>query len=510
MFFINFIMAVLIIFIFSVDNQHPATAAASGSYYVSTSGSDRNSGTEKEPWKTIQKAAESTVPGSTVYIKAGTYYERINIEVSGVSAKQPVIFRNYNSDKVIIDGSKIPASEQEDLIHINNQSFIRLIGLELQNNTSKDKDCLLSGIGIYGRGEGIEIRNCKIHKIWYTGSSDEAGAQAIAVYGRDDAEPISGLVIDGNEIWDIKCGSSETVALNGNVDGFTFTNNYVHDTNNIGLALIGDEMLGEEPVCPTEAVNRARNGYVGYNKMIRNSCEKNPSYPKGDYSADGIYVDGARDVVITYNICSGNDIGIEVENETKDKFCSGITVRDNLIYGNNASGIAVGGYDQYRGWAKDCAFLNNTLYQNDVKNLGRGEISIAKCHDILISSNIIYTGAENLAVMTEGFGAKYIYNISLNHNVYYGPGGAKGLRFQGTDTGLVGLNMWKQKTKQDLASRIADPKFADAAKFDFRLLKYSPAIDFGDPSYAPGYGEMDFAGLQRINGKTVDCGAFEF
>lgn len=510
MFLINLIMAVLIIFIFSVDSGEPATAAPSGSYYVSTGGSDRNPGTEKEPWKTIGKAAESAGPGSTVYIKAGTYYERIDISVSGTSADQPVIFRNYQSDKVIIDGSKTPASEQEDLIRIEDQSFVRLIGLELVNNISKDKDSLLTGIGIWGKGEGIEIRDCRIHKIWYTGTSDEAGAQAIAVYGTNEDEPVSELVINGNEIWDIKCGSSEAVALNGNVDGFTFTNNYVHDNNNIGLALIGDETLDDEPVCPSEADNRARNGYVGYNRMERNSCEANPCYPEGDYSADGIYADGAKDVVITYNTCTGNDIGIEVENETRNKVCSGITVRNNLIYGNNASGIAVGGYDRDRGWAKDCRFLNNTLYQNDVKKLGRGEISIAKCHDILFSSNIVYTGTKNLAVMTEDFGTKYIYNVSFDHNIYYGPGGAKGLRFQGTDTGLVGLNMWRQKTGQDLASWLADPKFTDAAKLDYHLLKSSPAIDRGDPAYVPGNGEKDLGGQPRLKGKAVDCGAYEF
>ncbi len=494
MFFINLFMALFIIFALSVNSDIPVNAAVSDRYYVSPDGSDSNRGTEKQPWRSIQKAAESAAPGSTVQIKAGTYYERINIKVSGTSAEKPIIFRNYNNDKVIIDGSKSSASAQEDLIHISNQSFVKLIGLEIVNNTNKDKDYFVTGIGVWGKGEGIEIRNCKIHHIWYTGSSGDTGAQAIAVYGRDDNEPITGLVIEGNEIWDIKCGASEAVALNGNVDGFEFTNNYVHDTNNIGLALIGD----------------ARNGFVGQNKMERNSCEANPSYPKDDYSAGGIYADGAKDTTIAYNICTGNDIGIEVGNEARDKVSKGIIVRDNLIYGNNACGIQVGGYDINRGWAADCQFLNNTLYNNDTKNQGRGEINIAKCHDLLFSSNIVYTGAQNLAVTTEGFGDKYIYNINFNHNIYYGPGGSRGLRFIGVDTGRVGLNMWKSKTMQDGSSRIADPKFVDAAKGDFRLLQYSPAIDFGNPAYIDLEKEKDFGGSLRINGKAIDCGAYEF
>jgi parallel beta-helix repeat protein len=511
MFLINLVMAVFIIFVLSVNPDTPISAVvASDSYFVSQSGSDSSPGTEEQPWKTIQKAAESASPGSTVSIKAGTYYERINIKVSGASAEEPIIFKNYNSDRVIIDGSRSSASEQEDMIHISNRSFVELIGLEIVNNTNKDVDYFVTGIGIWGKGEGIKIKNCKIHHIWYTGSSSDSGAQAIAVYGRNDTEPITGLVIDGNEIWDIKCGSSEAVALNGNVDGFEFTNNYVHDNNNIGLALIGDEMLGDDPVCSEEADNRARNGFVGYNKMIKNSCSENPCYPKDDYSAGGIYADGAKDIMIAYNTCSENDIGIEAENETRNKVCSGIIVRDNLIYGNKACGIQAGGYDQNRGWAVDCQFLNNTLYNNDTKNQERGEINIAKSHNLLFRSNIVYTGAQNLAVTTENFGADYIYNITFNNNIYYGPGGSRGLRFIGTDTGLVGLNMWKYKTKQDGASGIADPKLADAAKGDFRLLQYSPAIDFGDPYYIPGEEEKDFGGGPRANGKAVDCGAYEF
>ena len=510
MFLINFVMALLIIVAFSVHTDKPVTAAVADSYFVSTTGSDRNPGTEKEPWATIQKAAESAAPGSTVYIEAGTYYERVDIKVSGASAEEPVIFRNHNDGRVIVDGSKSSASQQEDMIRISNQSFVKIIGLEITANTSGEKDSLITGIGIWGKGEGIEIRDCRIHHIWYTGSSDEAGAQAIAVYGRNEKEPISGLVIDGNEIWDIKCGSSETVALNGNVKGFEFTNNYVHDTNNIGLALIGDELLGDELVCPAASKNRARDGLVAYNTMERNSCAANPCYPKDDYSADGIYADGAKDVTIAYNTCTENDIGIEVENEIRNKVCTGITVRDNIIYGNNASGIAAGGYDADRGWAENCSFLNNTLYNNDTKKLGRGEISIAKSHDLLFSGNIIYTGPQNLAVAMEDFGAEYIYNITFDYNIYYGPGGSRGLRFTGADTGMVGFNMWKHKTKQDDASRIADPKFTDPSKGDFHLKQYSPAIDFGDPSYAPTGDELDFAGESRLKGKAVDCGAYEF
>ena len=46
-------------------------------YYVSPSGSDTSPGTETQPWQTIQKAADTLVAGDTVYIKAGTYPEKV-------------------------------------------------------------------------------------------------------------------------------------------------------------------------------------------------------------------------------------------------------------------------------------------------------------------------------------------------------------------------------------------------------------------------------------------------
>nr|HML37184.1 right-handed parallel beta-helix repeat-containing protein [Bacillota bacterium] len=426
----------------------------------------------------------------------------------------PVTFRNYENDQVIIDGSGTSTSDQGDVIRISNQSFVRLMGLEIANNTSKAKDGFITGIGIWGKGEGIEILDCKIHEIRYSGgtdSSDEsegAGARAIAVYGMDGSEPISGLVIDGNEIWDVSCGAGEAVTVSGNVDGFEFTNNYVHDTDSDGLVLVGDGKLKGKAVCTPAAQNRARNGFVGYNKMERNSRRGNPDYPGNWFNAGGIYANGAENVTIAYNTCRENDLGIKVGSEAREKVCQGITVRDNLIYGNLSSGILAGGNDMNRGWASNCKFLNNTLYNNDTEKSGSGEINLLKSRGIFFSSNIVYTGPQNLTVV-KSLGPEYAYDILFNNNIYYGPGGSRSLRFTGPDTGSVGLNMWIHKTKQDSSSKVANPRFADAPKGDFNLLGNSPAIDFGDRAYVPAEGEKDFGGNPRVNGRAVDCGAYE-
>jgi pectin methylesterase-like acyl-CoA thioesterase len=94
MFIINLIMALFMILLLSVNTGMPdAPVAVSGDFYVSPDGSDKNPGTEEKPWKTSQKAADSVASGSTVHIMAGTYYERVNINVSGASSQEPIVFR---------------------------------------------------------------------------------------------------------------------------------------------------------------------------------------------------------------------------------------------------------------------------------------------------------------------------------------------------------------------------------------------------------------------------------
>ncbi len=49
-------------------------------YYVPASGNDSNPGTSSNPWRTIQKAANTIVAGDEVIVNAGTYSERIGVD----------------------------------------------------------------------------------------------------------------------------------------------------------------------------------------------------------------------------------------------------------------------------------------------------------------------------------------------------------------------------------------------------------------------------------------------
>lgn len=83
-----------------------STDLYSKNYYVSsgTTGSDASAGTLASPLKTIQKAAGLAVAGDTIYKRQGIYRETVTPTNSGVAGR-PIVFKNYNNERVIISGA---------------------------------------------------------------------------------------------------------------------------------------------------------------------------------------------------------------------------------------------------------------------------------------------------------------------------------------------------------------------------------------------------------------------
>jgi hypothetical protein len=80
-----------------------STAAAhAATYYVATTGSNSNPGTESKPWRTIAKAVATMVAGDTTYVRGGTYDEgQIRFRRSGTQAA-PIKLLNYPGETPII------------------------------------------------------------------------------------------------------------------------------------------------------------------------------------------------------------------------------------------------------------------------------------------------------------------------------------------------------------------------------------------------------------------------
>ncbi len=134
------------------------TVAATGTtYYVSSSGSDSNTGTLANPWRTIQKAANTVTQGDTVYIRGGTYHEKITLHDLQGTTNAWVTFSRYNSETVIIDATGMSGTYDGIFLFQDGCSYIRITGLEIRSTANH-------GIFLYG-GEinNIRIDHCTIH-----------------------------------------------------------------------------------------------------------------------------------------------------------------------------------------------------------------------------------------------------------------------------------------------------------------------------------------------------------
>jgi hypothetical protein len=126
--------------------------------------------------------------------------------------------------------------------------------------------------------------------------------------------------------------------LNGNIDGFCVTANYIHDVNNIAIDIIGYEKNAGETT---------RHGVVADNVVLDASnywpyCSRgNCTYPRADESSDGIYVDGAADMVIEHNVVGRADHGIELQSENGE-LIRNVEVRRNVVFNSNYRHFTLG------------------------------------------------------------------------------------------------------------------------------------------------------------------------
>ncbi len=263
----------------------------------------------------------------------------------------------------MIDATGVtPPAGDTALFLIVNRSYVSINGFELRNYKTTSTSRTPAGILLSGACQHVQIRNCNVHDIWNTGGNTTTSGNAfgIAVYG-SSTTPATDVVIDGNDVHHLKTGSSESLVLNGNITNFQVTNNTVHDNNNIGI-----DFIGFEGTCPDAAQDQARDGVCRGNTVWNITSQGNQAYANGDYSADGLYCDGATRVTIERNLVHNTDIGVELASEHSGKLTSDITLRNNFIYANRQTGLFLGGYaNSGTGGTDGCTITGNTFYNND-------------------------------------------------------------------------------------------------------------------------------------------------
>ncbi len=331
-----------------------ASADERRAFFVSPSGNDAAVGTRAHPWRTIQKAANSVPAGATVEIRGGVYRERVVVRVSGAPGAW-ITFRNYAGEHVRLDGTGLgPYDGIAGLVAIDSRSYIAVQGLEIAHFHDLADAFVPAGVFVTGTAHHIALRGLEVHDI----RTATADAHGIAVYGTSGDAPIHDVTIDRNSVHDNHLGSSESVVVNGNVRDWSITRNHIFRNDNIGIDAIGFE--GKAP-----RDDQARAGVIADNVVTDIDSLGNPAYDEEGGGncrcADGIYVDGGRDLLIERNIVLRTNIALEIASEHSFGSASDVLARDNLLADSTTIGLAMGGYDTERGQTVNARVVNNTL-----------------------------------------------------------------------------------------------------------------------------------------------------
>jgi hypothetical protein len=338
-------------------------------YYVSPQGSDSNPGTFARPWRTISKAADSVEPNSNVYIRGGTYNEKVVINQSG-NRDMRIRFIAYSNETPIIDGEGIPINGG-GLISIHG-NWVEINGIEVRNST-------YWGIGLFG--EHDTVKNVFVHhsqrtgiyingdygivqdsRIWRNSIMNEYGnsdewSSGIAT-SRDYNDGITDYpIIRHNVVWEnwgqgINTHQSDNVTIEDNISHDNYINNiYIHDVTNV--------------LCQRNFSYTDPKSYV---------------FPYGPHN--GIMMGDERDTP-SKNIYIINNISIG--NNWNYVLFEGTNVTNNILIANNTfvNAINSGGV-LFKGYHQNIRFENNIVQQDSPLPL------------ILITDNADVSFANNL------------------------------------------------------------------------------------------------------------------
>jgi hypothetical protein len=381
-------------------------------YFVSPGGSDVTGiGTKDRPWKTIHQALED-IPfdedDATVIVRGGNYVipKAIFFEEkrSGSEGKYFTI-RAYKDEEVIIDGSLIKTDGA--MIAFSSASFIRIKGLTLANLKGNK-----SGIYMAGTSHHIRIIDNSLRDMtWVVDETSEdpqypdAGnnLNPIAVIGNHPTQAIHNIVIRGNELSNIVPGWSEGIKIVGNVTDFVVAKNHIHHIANIGIVAAGNYPWVKIPA----EVNHARNG------VIRDNIVHHAVSPVANSA--GIYLDGARNVLVRGNTSYNNGVGFSVGSEQAGD-ATGNTLRRNIAYDNFDAGLVVGTADaNVVAVVKDTTVVKNEFRNNYTRGGYGGEMTIQSVNGLKVNNNLFSSRSDIMIVASQPS-----TRLSLDNNLYHG------------------------------------------------------------------------------------------
>jgi len=252
-----------------------APAVEARTYYVATSGNDNHSGSEAEPLRTIQKAADLARAEDTILVRDGVYSEAVVLRFSGQKGK-PIVLKHYPGERPVIQpgqpgerplGQGVLLQAQEG--YQKPIGWIVIEGLEIRYGWD--------GVKFYNAHD-IVIRNCHIHENWNQG-----------MLGNGNRVLIDRNVIAGNGTnKDARQSLMHGIYATGTA--FTVTNNLIYSNAAYGIQVAAYDYNKDSMAGPEYA--EAKNWLIANNTL---AFSKN---------ASGIVIwqDGVENCVVQNNI----------------------------------------------------------------------------------------------------------------------------------------------------------------------------------------------------------------
>lgn len=444
-------------------------SSTGASYYVSHTGSDANVGSRTAPWQTIQKAMNSATPGSTVNIMAGSYTEKLTMNVQGTSgAGNCITFQpnNFNvpasgcggftgvacgGDQAILDYASLGTdTTTTPFLLISGKSYIRIQGLTFQNYTHN---------GTFGQGMRIDnaANTVELKYNKFLNNKETGAWNGCCRFMNFLTWEATNVRVYGNEFGNLVTNYAEAMDADGNTQFFTAESNWFHDTDGIAIDIHGG----------------ANHYTIRGNKLEYIGVKRDGSLYYPNAYAAAIYNDGGNTGVIERNFLDHTADGLVALTEPGGPQAHDIIMRNNIVQ-NSHTGMVLGTFYNNAADVYNISAFNNTFYHNTL-----GVIVKPMVDSTLVWKNNIF--ANN--------GTSYGSSVSpgtASNNLYFGGGSGAG------------------------ATVTSDPQFVNPAAGNFVLQSTSPAINAGNSGTTDTQaGTTDFAGNARFKG-IIDIGAYEF
>ncbi|MBI2676542.1 MAG: right-handed parallel beta-helix repeat-containing protein, partial [Candidatus Yanofskybacteria bacterium] len=285
----------------SVSLSQSMASPTTDTFYVATTGNDINPGTADQPWKTIQKAANTVQAGDTVMVREGTYDERVKFSAghSGSDGKKITFiasplksvtmqgFDTTNANYLRIEGFNITGSPPwwlgggvwvaSNNVEIVGNYFYDLHGPGVltswakpwpqrpQNISVSNNRIYNSGAGIFASGDNWLVENNEVERLYrYSDSPDsdyarffgsnitfknnffhgtlqsEIGASHVDCFQTFDTndEYAQHILVENNTCYDYAQGLMAEAKKNRNSFDLTFRNNIFAHSWAWGLSVV--------------------------------------------------------------------------------------------------------------------------------------------------------------------------------------------------------------------------------------------------------------------------------